>query len=243
MKSMCHDERRNSPSVADCRPAYSCSSHGLTDRLVLDARAARRRRADRPAMLGARLEQLRRAQQAADMVGAERGCRSLGHVDRVAGYLMVESIGWARGRDRPRSDRRDRRPHPRRSLCASRPTRSRPSFEAAPAQYFRRASGRPIAEDVAAYYRERKIGLSCSPSTASPRSGTRRIPNEEIAEAAAANADIMIAFATIDPHKGKMGVREARALIEDARRPGLQVPSDRAGLLPQRPDAPTGSTR
>ena len=39
--------------------------------------------------------------------------------------------------------------------------------------------------------------------------GRRRIPNEEIAEAARENSDIMIAFASIDPHKGKMGAREA----------------------------------
>jgi predicted TIM-barrel fold metal-dependent hydrolase len=43
--------------------------------------------------------------------------------------------------------------------------------------------------------------------------GARRISNDEVAEAAAANADIMMAFASIDPHKGKMGVREARDLI------------------------------
>ena len=34
-----------------------------------------------------------------------------------------------------------------------------------------------------------------------------RITNEEIADAAAANSDIMIAFGSIDPHKGKMGGR------------------------------------
>jgi predicted TIM-barrel fold metal-dependent hydrolase len=44
--------------------------------------------------------------------------------------------------------------------------------------------------------------------------GRMRISNEEIAEAAMANSDIMIAFASIDPHKGKMGAREARRLIE-----------------------------
>jgi len=44
--------------------------------------------------------------------------------------------------------------------------------------------------------------------------GRRRIPNEEIAQAARANADMMIAFASIDPHKGRMGAREARRLIE-----------------------------
>ena len=45
--------------------------------------------------------------------------------------------------------------------------------------------------------------------------GRRRIPNEEIAQAARENADMMIAFASIDPHKGKMGAREARRLIEE----------------------------
>lgn len=45
--------------------------------------------------------------------------------------------------------------------------------------------------------------------------GRRRIPNEEIAEHARANSDMMIAFASIDPHKGKMGAREARRLITE----------------------------
>ena len=45
--------------------------------------------------------------------------------------------------------------------------------------------------------------------------GRRRIPNEEIAEAAQKNGDMMMAFASIDPHKGKMGVRKARRLIEE----------------------------
>jgi len=45
--------------------------------------------------------------------------------------------------------------------------------------------------------------------------GRRRIPNEEICEAAKKNSDMMIAFASIDPHKGRMGAREARRLIEE----------------------------
>jgi len=36
--------------------------------------------------------------------------------------------------------------------------------------------------------------------------------HEEVADAARENSDIMIEFASIDPHKGKMGVREARAI-------------------------------
>jgi len=45
--------------------------------------------------------------------------------------------------------------------------------------------------------------------------GNRRIPNEEVAEAAQQNSDLMIAFASVDPHKGKMGAREARRLIAE----------------------------
>jgi len=50
--------------------------------------------------------------------------------------------------------------------------------------------------------------------------GSNRRPSiaETIAyyrEQARANSDMMIAFASIDPHKGKMGAREARRLIEE----------------------------
>ena len=45
--------------------------------------------------------------------------------------------------------------------------------------------------------------------------GRRRSPDEEIAEAAMANPDIMLAFGSIDPHRGKMGAREACKLIEE----------------------------
>ena len=45
--------------------------------------------------------------------------------------------------------------------------------------------------------------------------GQPRVPNEEIAEVARANADVLIPFASIDPHKGRRGVDEARRLIAD----------------------------
>ena len=45
--------------------------------------------------------------------------------------------------------------------------------------------------------------------------GRTRIPNEEIAAAAKENSDMMMAFASIDPHKGKMGAREAERLIKE----------------------------
>jgi predicted TIM-barrel fold metal-dependent hydrolase len=79
----------------------------------------------------------------------------------------------------------------------------RPEFDEAFARYFKSAH-RPTIQETVDYYRERRIAL-----------GRRRIPNEEVAEAALANPDIMIAFASIDPHKGRMGAREARRLIDD----------------------------
>ena len=44
--------------------------------------------------------------------------------------------------------------------------------------------------------------------------GRRRLGNEEILDVARANPDVLIPFASVDPHKGKLGVREARELIE-----------------------------
>ena len=41
--------------------------------------------------------------------------------------------------------------------------------------------------------------------------GKKRIPNIEVAECALKNDDVMIAFAGIDPHKGRMGAREAES--------------------------------
>lgn len=74
---------------------------------------------------------------------------------------------------------------------------------------------RPTIAETITYYRERQIGLVMFSVDAEFETGRRRIPNEEIAEAAADNRDMMMAFASIDPHKGKMGLREARRLIED----------------------------
>src|SRR5690348_14212946 len=73
---------------------------------------------------------------------------------------------------------------------------------------------RPTISEVAAYYRERKIACVIFPVDMESTTGLTRVPNEEVAEVAAENADIMIPFASIDPAKGKMGAREARRLIE-----------------------------
>ena len=77
------------------------------------------------------------------------------------------------------------------------------------------SSRRPTIDETVAYYREKNLGLIMFTVDSETQTGRRRIPNEEIAEAAQKNSDMMIAFASIDPHKGKMGAREAQRLIAE----------------------------
>jgi uncharacterized protein len=85
-------------------------------------------------------------------------------------------------------------------------------YEDAASKYFK-AGKRPTIAETVAYYRERKIGLVMFTVDSEHEIGSRRIPNEEVLEAAQANSDMMVAFASIDPHKGRFGAREARRLI------------------------------
>ena len=80
-------------------------------------------------------------------------------------------------------------------------------YEDAATKYFK-AGKRPTIAETIAYYRERKIGLVMFTVDSEHELGTKRIPNEEVRDAARENSDIMMAFASIDPHKGKMGVRD-----------------------------------
>src|SRR5215510_13014419 len=66
--------------------------------------------------------------------------------------------------------------------------------------------------ELAEYYRSRKIG--CVIFTVDEKlTGRPQIPNDEIAAFAAENADIMFAFASVDPTRGKQAVDEAKRLI------------------------------
>ena len=70
-------------------------------------------------------------------------------------------------------------------------------------------------EAFAAFYRERKMMAVVFTVDAESTTGQPRVPNEEIAEIARANADVLIPFASIDPHKGRKGVDEAKRLIAE----------------------------
>ena len=82
-------------------------------------------------------------------------------------------------------------------------------------KYFGGDPQRPTTQDVADYYRERNMAAVVFTVDDESGMGRRRVPNEEVAEVAHANSDVLIPFASVDPHKGKLGVREARRLIAE----------------------------
>jgi uncharacterized protein len=85
---------------------------------------------------------------------------------------------------------------------------------AAASSYFGSAPNQPTAQDVADYYRERNILAVVFNVDDEAGMGRRRLGSREVLDVAAANPDIMIPFVSVDPHKGKLAVREARELIE-----------------------------
>lgn len=87
-------------------------------------------------------------------------------------------------------------------------------FDAA-SSYFKAPRERPKIPEIIAHYREQNMAFCLFTVDCEAGLGAKRIRNEEIAELANENADVVIPFASIDPHKGKLGAREARDLIEN----------------------------
>jgi uncharacterized protein len=88
---------------------------------------------------------------------------------------------------------------------------------AAMGSYFRAEGIKAYTVDeLAAYYRERDLAAVTFSLDLFGVTGIDPSPgNEEVAERAAQNADVIIPFASIDPARGKAGVRQARRLIEE----------------------------
>lgn len=105
----------------------------------------------------------------------------------------------------------------------------------AAAKYFGGHPPQPTAREVAAYYRERNMLAVIFNVDDEAGMGRRRLGNSEVLEVAKANSDVLIPFASIDPHKGKLAVREAKELVEQGVRgfkfhPNVQAffPNDHA---------------
>ncbi|MBB6345549.1 amidohydrolase family protein [Nonomuraea muscovyensis] len=91
-----------------------------------------------------------------------------------------------------------------------------PELLGASEAYFKsQAHGQPTIDEMAAYYRERKMAAVVFTVDAEHATGHRRIANEEVAAGCAEHPDVLIPFSSVDPWKGRAGVREARRLVEE----------------------------
>jgi predicted TIM-barrel fold metal-dependent hydrolase len=89
------------------------------------------------------------------------------------------------------------------------------------AAYFKGGADRD-PKALAEYYRSRR--MACVIFTVDETlTGMPRLSNDDVASFAAANADIAIAFASINPHRGDDGVREARRLVDAGLVRGLKL--------------------
>jgi len=80
--------------------------------------------------------------------------------------------------------------------------------------YFRYLPQHQTVPEMAEMYRKLKMAFVVF-TVDGEKGASRKITNEEIAELAHKNADVAIPFASINPHRGPEGVREARRLIKD----------------------------
>jgi predicted TIM-barrel fold metal-dependent hydrolase len=84
--------------------------------------------------------------------------------------------------------------------------------DSAAKKYFGDSAAPRDRAGLAKYYRSRRIG--CVVFTVDERlTGKPRFSNDVVAEFAAQNSDIMIAFASIDPTRGSEAVSEAKRLV------------------------------
>ena len=80
-------------------------------------------------------------------------------------------------------------------------------------KYFGNSGAGRSKKELADYYRSRKIG--CVVFTVDEKlTGRPPLPNEEVAEFAAENSDIALAFASVNPMRGTEAVNEAKRLIK-----------------------------
>jgi uncharacterized protein len=90
-------------------------------------------------------------------------------------------------------------------------------LEEASASYFKvsAAARKPTLDEIAAYYRERRMAAVVFTVDAEAATGTPAVPNEEIADAARRHSDVLIPFASIDPAKGRAGAKQVRCLVDE----------------------------
>src|SRR5580765_2042966 len=98
-------------------------------------------------------------------------------------------------------------------------------------QYFGASATARDLPSLAEYFRSRKIGCVVFPVD-EKLTGRPMVPNDQVVDFAAENADIAMAFASIDPSRGAEGVREARRLVAGGGIRGLKLHPPLQGFAP-----------
>jgi uncharacterized protein len=94
--------------------------------------------------------------------------------------------------------------------------------DSAARSYFGESGASRDRNSLAGYYRSRNIGCVVFPVD-ERLTGRPVVSNDSVAEFAAANSDIAIAFASIDPTRGPEAIREARRLLSSGGIKGLKL--------------------
>ncbi len=82
-------------------------------------------------------------------------------------------------------------------------------------RYFKGSSHLPTVDEIASYYRERRMLAVVFGVDSALTTGQPRIPNQYVVEKAREHPDVLIPFASIDPRREKEGVAEARELLAE----------------------------
>lgn len=83
-------------------------------------------------------------------------------------------------------------------------------------RYFHAETTFPGLDDIAQYYRERKLAAVVFTVDARTTLGHAPISSAEIAEGAARNNDVLIPFGSVDPLTGAAAITSARRLVEES---------------------------
>src|SRR5580704_6801046 len=104
---------------------------------------------------------------------------------------------------------------------------------AASAKYFKASGDRaPTVEQIADYYRRLQLAAVVFTVDAATATGHPALSSEEVADRAAAHADVLIPLGSVDPHGGAEAVRRARRLIGEHGVRGFKFHPSLQGLSP-----------
>jgi len=100
----------------------------------------------------------------------------------------------------------------------------------AAAKHFRSDFPRPNAQEVADYYRARSMAAVVFCVDSQTNTGEVPVRNDEVLEIAAANADVLIPFVSVDPHRDNAAAEARRLIAKGAR--GFKFYPNLQGFFP-----------